>query len=243
VTIVPEEVWARIRSEQHFEGKIRTRGIAFLHAFPSFRGILNMLRIALAGNDPALAEKAKQAFRTLSAPMEKDLRRAIADSVVRPDVDVELLAYLQLVIAEGLGYWLMMDAKYSVEEGMNALMGLFAAGLVERGVGEPAISGTAARSGELRDRRAVTFRREQILVNGEPCLPGKMGDAEVALDLAKATRVEFAEKADGWAATATLKDGSKVVLRVDGETTLSGRATFGAYHIPLKHIADISLEG
>jgi DNA-binding transcriptional MerR regulator len=42
VTIVPEEAWAEIRSEKGYESKTIKRAVAFLDAFPGFRGILNL---------------------------------------------------------------------------------------------------------------------------------------------------------------------------------------------------------
>jgi len=242
VTMVPREAWAQIRGEQDFDRKTRKRGLAFLDAFPGFRGILNMLRIALGGSDPALAEKAKEAFRILSAPMAKDLRRGISEGVVRPDVDVELFAFLQLSLAEGFGYWLMMESQYSVEEGMDTLIDIFGNGLTQKTDKKPKAPVCRTGPGELRDSRGVTTRLEEILMGEEPCLPGKVGEAQVELDLANTRGVEFSQQGADWIATATLKDGSKVVLHVDGETNVSGQASFGAFHIPLKSIAGISFE-
>ena len=39
----------------------------------------------------------------MSAPLAKDLSRAISEGLVRTDVDVELFAFLQLMLAEGIG--------------------------------------------------------------------------------------------------------------------------------------------
>jgi AcrR family transcriptional regulator len=240
VTIVPREAWARIRKEQDFDRKTQTRGIAFLNAFPGFRGILNMLRIALGGNDPVLAEKAREAFRILAAPMAKDLQRAIAEGVVRPDIDVDLFAYLQLVIAEGLGYWLMMDSKWSMEKGLDMLIDVFGLGLAH-------ISRERTRAEErhrslsrLKDSKGVTTRLEGILVDGRPCLPGRIGEGEVELDLTRTNKVEILQEGGGCLAKATLKDRSEVVLEVDGGMIVSAEAPCGSFQIPLDRVVSIS---
>ena len=62
VTIVPEEAWAEIRSEKGYERKTRRRAVAFLDAFPGFRGILNLLRIALGGPDPDWPRRRRRRF-------------------------------------------------------------------------------------------------------------------------------------------------------------------------------------
>ncbi len=243
VTIVPREAWAEIRSEQGYEEKTRKRGAAFLDAFPGFRGILNMLRVCLGSRDPILAGKAKDAFTILAAPMAKDLRRAIAHGVVRPDVDVKLFAFLQLCLAESLGYWRMMDSRYSVQDGVDTLIEVFGQGMANQGedIREP--DGPRPRCGEVCDRKGVKTRLVDISVNGGPCLPGKVGEAQVELDLPGAKGVDFAGTGSKRVATATMRDGSRVVLEVDGETNLSGRASFGSFCIPLKSIENIRFEG
>lgn len=240
VTIVPENAWAEIRSEKGYERKTRKRAVAFLDAFPGFRGILNLLRIALGGPDPDLALKAKEAFRILSAPMAKDLSRAISEGRVRTDVDVELFAFLQLMLAEGLGYWLMMDAEYSVEEGLDALLDIFGIGLREPGNEEPGGSGRPADWGELQDRKGVTTHLQGIVVNGKPFLPGRIGDGEMRLDLARAGTLEILRQGEACLARATLKDGDDLVLEVDGGMIVSGEAPCGPYRISLDRVASIS---
>jgi AcrR family transcriptional regulator len=241
VTIVPEDAWAEIRSEKGYEGKTRKRAVAFLDAFPGFRGILNLLRIALGGPDPDLALKAKEAFRIMSAPMAKDLSRAISDGLVRADVDVELFAFLQLMLAEGLGYWLMMDAEYSVEEGLDALLDIFGLGLREPGNEEPEGSGRRADWGELRDSKGVTTQLQGILVNGKPFLPGRIGDGEVGLDLARTKKVEILPEGEACLARVTLKDGDDIVLDVDGGMIVSANTPCGPFRIPLNRVVSLSL--
>lgn len=240
VTIVPEEAWAEIRSEKGYENKTRKRAVAFLDAFPGFRGILNLLRIALGGPDPDLARKAKEAFRIMSAPMAKDLSRAISEGRVRTDVDVKLFAFLQLMLAEGLGYWLMMDAEYSVEEGLDALLDIFGLGLREPENEEPGGSARPADWVELRDSKGVTTLLQCIVVNGKPFLPGRIGDGEIGLDLARTRKVEILREGEACLARATLQDGDNLVLEVDGGMIVSAEAPCGPFQISLDRVVSIS---
>ncbi len=242
VTMVPKEAWAEIRSEKDFDERTRKRGIAFLNAFPGFRGILNLLRAALGGRDPAMAQKGGEAFRTLAAPMARDLRRAIAEGVVKPDVNVDLLAYLELVMAEGIGYWRLMDPSCSVDEGMKTLTEMFGSGLRRA---EPCATGSGeveGPSGFLRDNRGVTVRIKHIRIEGLPHLTGRVGEGWAEVELACVSGMEVSQKDGRFVATARLSGGGAVDVLVDGETTLSGQAPFGSFRIPLKGIAHIRFD-
>lgn len=240
VTIVPEDAWAEIRSEKGYENKTRKRAVAFLDAFPGFRGILNLLRIALGGPDPDLALKAKEAFRIMSAPMAKDLSRAISEGRMRPDVDVELFAFLLLMLGEGLGYWLMMDLECSVEEGLEALFDIFLPGLREPGNEEPEESGPRADYDELQDSKGVTTRLQGIVVNGKPFLPGRIGDGETELDLRRTRKVEILREGKACLARATLQEGDDLLLEVDGGMIVSAEAPCGPFRISLDRVVSIS---
>jgi len=240
VTIVPRDAWAEIRTEKDFERKSAKRGVAFLEAFPGFRGILNMLRVALGGRDPVLAGKAKEAFKVLSAPMAKDLRRAVSEGTVHPDVDVELFAFLELCMAEGLGYWLMMESKYSLHEAVDILVQLFRKGLARNTEEKPKEPVGRSGPGELRDRKGVTTQLKDIMVNGKSFLPGRIGDGTMELDLARTRKVEILQEGGTCLARATLKDGNEVVLDVDGRMILSAEAPFGLFQISLDRVVSIS---
>jgi AcrR family transcriptional regulator len=238
--IVPKEAWDAIRKEEDYILRGHKRGIAFLNAFPGFRGILNLLRIALGGDDPKLAQKARETFRILSTPMMKDIQKAKAAGVMRPDLDEEFVGYFLLVLAEGLGYWQMMDSRYTTEEGMQILSDFFSRALVRpEKAGE--IGNRHAISGKVTDQKGATTALENICIEEKPILSGKMGEANVEIELAKASKISLRNDEGKWTAEAIMKDGQKVVAEVDERHTLSGNATFGNLAIPLEKIARISL--
>ncbi|MEW6442015.1 MAG: MerR family transcriptional regulator [bacterium] len=233
VTIVPRESWAEIRSEQDFFRKGKKRGVAFLKAFPGYRGILNEIRGAVGGSDPVMARKASEAFRVLSRPMLKDLRRAVAEGRIRIRHDEALIAYLQLVLAEGLGYWQMIDPRYSVEEGAQIVLDLIQHGFM--GAPRPQTA-----SGEIEDSTGMKTRLREIAFNGDHVLRGRLGDSEVEVDVSRLAIVKLRENAGRLRAELTTKQGEALEIEVDGEIPLSGAASFGSFRIPLKRVRSVS---
>jgi AcrR family transcriptional regulator len=239
VTIVPRESWDEIRSERDYIPKNMKRGEAFLRAFPGYRGILNMVRGAIGGRDPVLAQKATEAFRVLSRPLLKDLRRAIADGAVQIKYDEAFVAYLQLVLAEGFGYWQMIDPRYSVEEGMQILMDIFKNGLIHTSPSHHNPADRQGPPGEVEDGTGMKTQLLDISVDGEYALRGRMGDAEADVDLSKLAAARFHEEGGRRLAELTTEEGQKLEIEVDGDIHLSGMAPFGSIRIPLKRIVSV----
>ncbi len=238
--IVPEEAWDDIRKEKDYIRRGYRRGIAFLNAFPGFRGILNLLRIALGGDDPRLAQKARETFKILSTPMIKDIKKAMDDGIMRPDIDEEFAGYFLLVLAEGLGYWQMMDSRYTTEEAMELLSDFFSRVLLRPEKMEEIEKGHTI-FGEVTDQKGASTTLENICIEGRPVLSGTMGEANVEIELAKASKISLRNDGGIWTAEAIMRDGQKVIAEVDEKQTLSGRATFGKFTISLEKVAHISL--
>ena len=240
VTIVPPESWDEIRNERDYIRKNYKRGTAFLKAFPGYRGILNMIRGAVGRSDPVLAQKAIESFRVLSRPMLKDLRRAVANGTVRIKHDEAFVAYLHLVMAESFGYWQMIDPRYSVEEGMEIIVDILQHGLVRTGPSSEKSVMEKGPSGEVEDSKGMKTRLEDISVDRKDSLRGRMGDAEVDVDLSRLASLRFLEKGAGYQAALTMQDGQEFVIEVDAEISLEGTAPFGFLRLPLKRIASVS---
>jgi AcrR family transcriptional regulator len=240
VTIVPPESWEEIRNERDFFRKNQKRGKAFLKAFPGYRGILNMIRGAVGRNDPVLSQKAIESFRVLSRPILKDLRRAVANGTVRISHDEAFVAYLLLVMAESFGYWQMVDSQYSIDEGMEILMDMSQYGLVHANPSDHEPITEKGPSGEVEDSKGIKTRLEDISVDRKYCLRGRMGDAEVNVDLSTLASLRFLEKGAGCRAALTMQDGQEFVIDVDAEISLVGTAPFGSLRLPLKCIASVS---
>ncbi len=100
--IIPGELWEGVRKERDFVERQRMKLKQFLIAFPTFSGILNLLRISFQSDDPGLAEKARDTYRLLAGPLMKDLRRAVTNKEAR-DINVEVVSLLLMGMAENLG--------------------------------------------------------------------------------------------------------------------------------------------
>jgi len=242
VTIVPREAWADIRQEQDLIRKQYKRGVAFLNAFPGFRGILNILRGAMGSDDEVLVQKARDTFKLLTMPMEKDLKRAVADGFVDPQLNAEFMAFLQLIIAEGLGYWLMFNPGETIEQGMDLLVSILKDSFISPDVGPQPGQLSTPVAGEVKDSTGVITRLDNIHFGGHTFLSGTMGEAEIRVDLEKAIGVEVENKGEGLTAVIMLKDGQKIVVKVGEDLVLSGEASFGLFRIPLSKISRIKLK-
>ena len=64
--IIPTELWQRVRGERDFVQRQRMRLRQFLLAFPTFSGILNLLRLSFQSDDRELANKARDTYKLLA---------------------------------------------------------------------------------------------------------------------------------------------------------------------------------
>jgi len=240
VAIVPRESWQEIREEQDYVAKNKKRGMVFFKAFPGYRGILNMVRGAIGGTDPVLAQKAIEAFRVLSRPLLRDLRRAIEDGAVRIKHDEAFIAFIQLIIAEGFGFWQMIDPRYSIEEGVEIILEIMEHGLVSTRPFTREGGSMQGPPGEVEDRTGVKTRLRDIAVDGRCALRGRMGEAEAEVDLAKLTSARFHEAGGRYLAKLSAEDGQEFESEVDAGLHLSGSTPFGSIRIPLKRIVSVN---
>jgi hypothetical protein len=240
VAIVPRESWDDIRREQDWVRKNEKRALAFLTAFPGYRGILNIIRGAIGGSDPVLAQKAIESFRLLSRPFLKDLRRAIANGAVQQlRYDEAFVAYLHLVIGEGIGYWRMIDPRYSAEEGAEILMDIVQRAFVDTSPSNHPAGEQPGPSGEVEDGTGTKTWLRDISINGECVLRGRAGDVEVEVLLDKLAMARFRDQGGRHLAKLTAEDGQKLEIEVDGAVHVCGMIPFGSIRIPLKRIVAV----
>jgi len=67
-------------------------------------------------------------------------------------------------------------------------------------------------------------------------------ETEIEVVLDKTSFVGFTKKDAALLAGVTMKDGQELSVVVNGEMTLSGKASFGSFHILLKHVSRICFE-
>ena len=149
-------------------------------------------------------------------------------------------AYLFLVMAESFGYWQMIDPRYSIEEGMEILMDMFQYGMVHANPSDQEPIMEKGPSGEVEDSKGMKTRLEDISFDRKYYLRGRLGDAEVDVDLSMLASLRFFEKGAGDRAALTMRDGQEFVIDVDAEMSLVGTAPFGSLRLPLKCITSVS---
>jgi len=235
---VPEEAWDEIRKEKNALKRLQKRGIAFHKAFPSYHGILTLTRAELGSDNRKRAEMARNTLSHMTRPVAKDLRRGMAEGIFR-EIDEELVAHFILAMGEGLGCRMMMDNRYSLEQGVRLMFDIVSHGILRKQSPESVRPEAALRSGLVSDLKGVVTRVRNIRFGTKDCLPVKVGEAEVRIDPNKVKKVEFRPKVHSLIAEITGKDGQTQEAEVDPALTMSGEVPLGAFAIELKNVTGI----
>ena len=117
---VPEEEWNSIIKEKDFFKKQIKRVTAFLRAFNKYSGMLNIVRQYSRSNNKKVAKQAQNAIHILTRALEKDILRAQKQGSIRK-INADIMSHLILNMAEGLGYRLLMDSQYSIDDAVSVL--------------------------------------------------------------------------------------------------------------------------
>jgi len=232
--VVPKEVWLDIREETNFRLRFQKRHIAFLKAYPTFCGILNLVNQSLESNDPILARKAGDAYRLLAGPLTKDLKWAISHGWVREEIDADVIAFVMLGAGEGLGNMLKIDPRYSIEKAAEITWDLMINGI--------GLSATASRDEtgslywELKDRNGKEVKLRDICSNGMSFLTGRLGEGELQVPLKSVSSIRLQGANDLLSALVVMKNGKSATLTVNSDTRITGETEFGRYEISLHQI-------
>jgi AcrR family transcriptional regulator len=234
--IIPGELWESVRKERDFVERQRMKLKQFLIAFPTFSGILNLLRLSFQSDDPGLAKKARDTYRLLAGPLMKDLRRAVVNKEAR-QINVEVVSLLLMGMAENLGYLTMIDPRYSPEEGQEVLLDFMRRGLLAP---TPETSGGNEKRWAITDKRGLVVTLEDLRIGGEAFLVGTLGEGEVRVPMENLLKVEIQGGHGKCTALVTIGTGEAIALDVDEGVALSGKSSFGDYSVPLGRISVVS---
>jgi AcrR family transcriptional regulator len=238
MVIVPKEAWNDIRKEKDPLRRAYVRLVAFQKALPGFCGILNLLRQAIAGDDPVLARKATEAFNSLIQPLVKDIRYGIKLGIYR-EMDVEMASYFALASSEMLGFRLMMNDDYTFEDGLETWFDFFSNAVIARRNSDADKDEKYHLKGELTDTKGKVAQLQEIRFGETNNLIGQMGKAEIKLELSKIGSFKIKPKGAICQVEITLRDGQSETLEVKGDIKVSGKAPFGKFTIDLKSISTI----
>ena len=238
--VVPKEVWEEIRKETDFVARHEKRLVAFLKAFPTFFGILNLLKSCIQSNDPVLVKKASDTFRMLVNPLRKDLRWAIRNGVVG-EVDEEVVSFILFGMGESVGYLLTIDPRYTLEYVTKIVMSLFSKDGLLPHPKKPVESGAEDSCWDVIDSKHLKTQLRNIRLDRKDYVCGGLGNGEYRIPLANFDSMILDQEGNQVSATLSGKNGEKVTLKIDGDTSLSGESQFGQYSIQLKDVTCISL--
>ena len=239
--IIPRNRWEEIRREHDPIQRIRKRTKVFLEAFPKFIGIFNLIRYAMRSDDQDVANKAKNTFPLLVGPIIKDVRWGIKHGCFR-QVNEELLAYFSLAMAEMLGYRLMVDSKYTLEQGLDALMDLLVKAVVLRQEDKAENDVPVVFYCEVTDRKGTRTVLRGIRFDSKCYFVGKVGEGEVKADLGNiaSLRVEGGSEAT---VVVFMKNGDRMSMQVHPKMSVSGECRLGAFSILLEKVSTITFLG
>ena len=237
--IVPEDTWEDIANERDYTVRQAKRTVAFLKAFPSYAGILNLVKMAALGEDPSLAQKAKEAFASIVKPIVRDFRRAVGEGVVR-EIDEEFFAYAVLGMAENIGYKLMTDPDYDLYHSVEKFMDLIFHGVLPQTGAHPEAAETRRPSGKITDVKGEAVKVREISFGGKPYLVGRLGEGEIRLDTEKIAFILLDHTGPDCIVEVTMTDGEKTTLEQDGNLIVSAASSVGLYTIPFHRLRSIS---
>jgi len=238
--VVPKEVWDDIRKETDFASRHEKRLVAFLKAFPTFCGILNLLKSCIQSNDPVLVKKASDTYKMLVNPLRKDLRWAIRNGVVG-EVDEEVVSFILFGMGESVGYLLTIDPRYTLEYVTKIVMNLFSKDGLLPHPKKPVESGVEDSCWDLIDSGRMKTRLRDIRFDGNDYVCGVVGNGEYRIPVTNFASMDLHQEDSQILAILSTKSHEKITLKIDGNPSLSGESQIGQYLIQLKDVACISL--
>jgi AcrR family transcriptional regulator len=131
--IITPEVWKDIHRETDYMTRHKKRLVAFLKVFPVFSGALKLIKDSMQSKDPRVSKTAVDTFKILVNPLRKDFRWASKQGITQ-DIDEDIAGFLIWGMGEGLGYMLMMDPRYTIEEVAEAYMKFMRKGILSSGI-------------------------------------------------------------------------------------------------------------
>jgi AcrR family transcriptional regulator len=235
--VIPEEVWLDIREETNYKLRYQKRLVAFLKAYPTFCGILNLVNQSLEGKDPELAKKAGDAYRLLGGPLMKDLKWAIQHGWVR-EIDVDVIAFIMLGLGEGLGNMLKIDQRYSPEKVAEITWDLMINGIGLSETVKPEKAGSLYW--ELLDSGNNKIRIYNLCFDDKSFLSGDFGKGELQIPLRSIASLSIQSPGEVSSVAVMTQNNKSIILTVDAKTRLSAETEFGHYEIPLRQVTLIT---
>ncbi|MDQ7783048.1 MAG: TetR family transcriptional regulator [Desulfomonilaceae bacterium] len=242
LVVVPPESWDEIIRETDFFRRMKKRVHAFVEAFSGYSGIINQARIVSGGEDPELAEKARESLKLLAWPLQRDVEKAQRAGTIR-EIDSALASYFLLALAESLGQWLQVDSRHTIEECLEILADFVAYGLAFHASAHQSVAHTSSSSWEVIDVKGVKTTVTDLRIDGNTELPARMGEAQVRVELDKICSLVRLGRETACTFEVTSKSGEKDNLEIGDDHMLTGRYHLGCFTIPSARVSEISMKG
>jgi AcrR family transcriptional regulator len=237
--IITPEVWKDIHRETDYMTRHKKRLVAFLKVFPVFSGALKLIKDSMQSKDPRVSKTAVDTFKILVNPIRKDFRWASKQGITQ-DIDEDIAGFLIWGMGEGLGYMLMMDPRYTIEEVAEAYMKFMRKGILSSGIDNFG-KYEEDHDWEVTDRTGQKIQLSNIRFNERHYLKGRLGEGESLISMENIASVSANKKGGLASVVVTMGNRKKVTLILDEEVSVTGKSEFGKYTIPLTHVSSISL--
>ena len=116
--LIQSDAQGEILTEKDYIAKQRVRTKAYLNSFRHYSGIFNSLRTFLRSDNPKLAKLARATFIKYLEPIAADHRSAINAGIMR-EMDETLVSSALLGTIEGLGYVLLTNTQFTIDDVVN----------------------------------------------------------------------------------------------------------------------------
>ncbi len=234
--VLPKGVWDEIRNEPDFINRQRIKLKAFLKTFPSFSGVLSLLRLALQSEDKIIAAKARETYRTLEDPVRKDIRKAIQDGTIR-EINPDIVGVLTLGMAESLGCLLMVDPTTTIDEGAEILLDFMAKGIMKKDM--PGPTTPSRKQWMAKDTSGLTITLNNLHFDDHEYLPATIGDGRIHMDMENIQSLVIDGSNGSCVATVTANDGDRTTVSIDEAVLISGRSKVGIYALPVTKLSQL----
>jgi AcrR family transcriptional regulator len=234
--VVPKAVWSNIREETNYKLRFQKRLIAFLKAYPTFCGILNLVNQSLESNDPDLAKKAGETYRLLAGPFIRDLQWAVSHGWAK-EMDEDVIGFIMLAAGEGLGTMLKIHPRCRIEKLAEITWDFMINGIGASARARPEEAGPLYWDLYDRDGNKICLR--DLCSDDKSYLTGGLGKGELQIPLRNVASIDL-QNADGaLSAVVSMKSGKTVALTVKADAGLTGETELGRYDIPLHQVAHV----
>ncbi len=98
-----DNVWQEIKDEKDMRKRLAKRTGAFVESYPKWIDMMNLMRGASIGNNPAFTEKLHRVMKQIIGPISRDVERGIQQGIFRK-VDTVSVGYMLMGIAEYITY-------------------------------------------------------------------------------------------------------------------------------------------